>query len=266
MGAGSLLAFGGARCPGGGAWRRGFAAPGWVSKHSSAAFCGPTRFVPWALWVPGLPCRFRRTRGGSPVPGFPGLLSAAWGCGERSRLGPPPPLHEAPGRVRGRGPCVSWAVPGSASGPPVQRVLGASPSFYRRVDALLLLAGLGVVGQHPSVREWVCGRSRLAFPYTCSQRGAVAAATRPLRDTETPGPGERCRASSFKGRQDLRRRGCGGGCFVLLARNLGLGFVARVLLHSLPRCPALPLYIVNKQYRSTRCRLQSDSFCFGSVG
>lgn len=196
----------------------------------------------------------------------PRLPGAAQCClGVRSRLGPPP-LHEAPGKVRGRGPCVSWAVSGSASGPPVQRVLGASPSFYRRVDALLLLAGLGVVGQHPSVREWVCGRSRLAFPYTCSQRGAVAAATRPLRDTETPGPGERCRASSFKGRQDLRRRGCGGGCFVLLARNLGLGFVARVLLHSLPRCPALPLYIVNKQYRSTRCRLQSDSFCFGSVG
>lgn len=57
-------------------------------------------------------------------------------------------------------------------------------------------------------------------------------------------------------REVSRVRVCGGGrwaggCFVLPEQSPRLGSVARVMLHCVSPCPALPLYKVNKQYRST---------------
>lgn len=60
--------------------------------------------------------------------------------------------------------------------------------------------------------------------------------------------------------------GLRGGGSAWRARGRGLGFVAGVVLRAPHPPSALPLHRVNKQYRSTRCRLQSDSFCFGGVG
>lgn len=93
----------------------------------------------------------------------------------------------------------------------------------------------------------------------------VLAATRPPRDTGPPCPGERWPASRFRARGARRRWACGEGA--------PRGERAAPAWASCPElCCAPPtprqhfLCTVNKQYRSTRCRLQSDSFCFGGVG
>lgn len=222
----------------GGAGRRRPAAAGHLSRHPSAASCRPSRFA-------RLDSRhFHSLRRGQPVPRFPGPLGAALGCGERSRLDPHPATQSLDKcEVGGRAPAS--VVPGARPGRRGRGFWDLLPAAAPRLDALPVAA----IGRGPRVRERVCGRSRRAFPHTCSQRAGVAAAARPRAgDNETPRP-----ARWPEGRRGprRRRRRAGAGS-VLPARSPGRGFVTRAASHVPPPCPALPLYIVNKLYLSAR--------------
>lgn len=222
----------------GGAGRRRPAAAGHLSRHPSAASCRPSRFARLD------PRHFHSLRRGQPVPRFPGPLGAALGCGERSRLDPHPATQSLDKcEVGGRAPAS--VVPGARPGRRGRGFWDLLPAAAPRLDALPVAA----IGRGPRVRERVCGRSRRAFPHTCSQRAGGAAAARPRAgDTETPRP-----ARWPEGRRGprRRRRRAGAGS-VLPARSPGRGFVTRAASHVPPPCPALPLYIVNKLYLSAR--------------
>lgn len=135
------------------------------------------------------------------------------GWGQASRLGTP----SSPARS---GVCIVQAFPGSAS---TGSWDSAQPGGSPAADA-----------SPGSRRGWVCGRSRRASAPTCSDAG-------PLGHTWAPGPGRGVWCAEPRG-----RRGRAGD-----ATGFCSGFVAGVVRHYLPR-PALPLYEVNKQYRSTR--------------
>lgn len=166
--------------------------------------------------------------------------AAQHGSGVRGALPPRPPfLHAVPGKVRSRGPYVSQAFQGERVWTPVQRVVGPPPRFdpARGRSPAPGGTGEGAVGPPPSVREWVCGRSRRALTHTCSQCEGVAAATRLRGDTWTPRPGRRCPAPWFKDRQGLRRRRGVGEERVLFCERAAL---ALALWSQLCRTPSPP--------------------------
>lgn len=148
-------------------------------QTSQRGVLSPTRLAPWAIWDPGLslPVTFARSSAG--------YLSQTALC--RPGVGGTVPLSNPPP------PLEICKVGGSASVRLFRRArLGhefrgfwdfVRPTCSPAVGSSPPGGAGGVVWQHPTVREWVCGPSRRVFPHTCSQRGAVVAATRPLGDT-----------------------------------------------------------------------------------
>lgn len=111
-------------------------------QTSRRGLLSPARCAPRALWVPGLSRHFHRIRHRLPALRFPGLLSTALGCGERSRLDPHSSVQSLE-KCEVGGPTSARLFRGSASGPQFRGLWDLLPVSIRPVDALLLLAGLG---------------------------------------------------------------------------------------------------------------------------